>query len=166
MRKVLISAALLASTLTVAAPAAAQWAPPPQSYGYQNGYANQNNYGAVRSYQARIQRAHQQIHQLGRARVLSRTEFARLNRDVDHIEARLRYASRRGLDRNEAYGIERGIARLERTIQREARDRNGVYGDHHTNQYGYNQYGQNSYDRDRDGRDDRYEDDRGGDHDD
>ncbi|MEO5808853.1 MAG: hypothetical protein ABIR51_02075 [Sphingomicrobium sp.] len=180
MRKFLISAALLGSGVAIASPAAAQWAPQPQAYGYQNGYQNgygyQNNYGAVRSYQARIQRAHQQIHQLGNSRRLSRGEFMQLNRQVDQLEARLSYAARRGLNRGEAYNIERGLAQLERNIQRQASYGYG-YNDHHGNQYGYNQYGngqygyQNGYaqirnDQDRDGRDDRYEDDRGSEHDD
>ena len=184
MRKVLISAALMASSVAIAAPAAAQWAPQPQPYGYQNGYGNQNgygyqnNYGAVRSLQSRIQRVHAQIHQLGNARILSRGEFIGLNRQVDQLEARLSYASRRGLNRGEVNDIERGIARLEWNVRRQARDGNRNYGDHHGNQYGYNQYGngqygygqngyaQNGYDQDREGRDDRYEDDRGTQHDD
>ena len=40
------------------------------------------------------------------------------------LEQRLRYAPRNGLNRREAYDIERGIQRLEVRIQREARDGN------------------------------------------
>ena len=166
MRKFLISSALAASTLAAAAPAAAQWAPPiPQGYAY--GYNNQGDQRSLRAYSMRIDRLHQQIHRLGERRQLSRSEFSRLNREVDVVENRLRRASYRGLNRQEAYAIERDIARLERNIYREARDRNG-YRDHHgQSQYGYNnQYGYGGYDRDRDGRDDRYEDDRGHDRDD
>jgi len=164
MVKFLIPAALLASTIAVAAPAAAQWAQPmPQGYAY--GYNNQGNRGLERAYAQRINRLHQQIHQLGERRQLSRSEFLRLNRAVDVLENRLARASYRGLGRQEAYAIERDIARLERNIYREARD--GRNRDHHSqSQYGYNSYGsQQGYDRDRDGRDDRYEDDRGRDHD-
>ncbi len=167
MRKFLIPAALLASTLAVAAPAAAQWARPvPQgnAYGYNH---HQANTGLARAYAVRINRLHQQIHRLGERRQLSRSEFSRLNREVDVLENRLSRASYRGLNRQEAYVIERDLARLERNIYREARD-GGGYRDHHSQgQYGYNQYGngQYGYDRDRDGRDDRYEDDRGFDHD-
>jgi len=162
MVKFLVPAALLASTIAVAAPAAAQWAQPiPQGYAY--GYNNnQGSRGLARAYAQRINRLHQQIHRLGERRQLSRSEFLRLNRSVDVIENRLARASYRGLNRQEAYVIERDIARLERAIYREARDGRG-YRDHHSQpQYGYSQYG---YDRDRDGRDDRYEDDRGTRHD-
>ncbi len=165
MVKFLIPAALVTATIAIAAPAAAQWAPPaPQGYAY--GYNNQSNRGIARSYEVRIKRLHQRIHRLGERGQLSRSEFLRLNRDVDVLQNRLSRASYRGLNRQEAYYIERGIAQLERNIYREARD-GGRYGDHHSRtQYGYNQYGNaNSYDRDRDGRDDRYEDDRGYDHD-
>ncbi|MCY7338443.1 MAG: hypothetical protein LH465_00555 [Sphingomonas bacterium] len=166
MRKFLISTALVASTIAVAAPAAAQWVPPsPQGYAY--GYNNQGDPRLARAYSVRINRLHQQIHRLGERRQLSRSEFSRLNREVDVLENRLSRASYRGLSRQEAYVIERDLARLERNIYREARDGNG-YRDHHSQgQYGYgyqNAYG--GYDRDRDGRDDRYEDDRGRDHDD
>ena len=153
MRKFLISAALLASTVAVAAPAAAQWAPP-QGYGY--GY--QGNQGQVRSRQARLSQLHNRIHRLeGR---LSQGEFLRLNREIDVLQDRLRRASYRGIGPREAYELDRRIARVERVIYRYAR--NGYGGHHGAN--GYNQYAQ--YDRDRDGRDDRYEDDRGRDHDD
>ncbi len=162
MRKFLISAALLASTIAVAAPAAAQWARQvPQGYAY--GYNNQVDPRLARNYSVRINRLHQQIHRLGQRNQLSRSEFLRLNRDIDVLKNRLSRASYRGLSRQEAYVIERGLARLEQNIYREARDRNG-YRDHHSQgQYGYGN--RNAYDRDRDGRDDRYEDDRGRDHD-
>ncbi len=165
MRKYLIPAALLVSTFAATAPAAAQWARPvPQGYSY--GY--QGNRGIARSYEVRINQLHQRIHQLGERGQLSRSEFMRLNREVDVLQNALRRASYRGLSRQEAYYIERGIAQLERNIYREARD-GGGYRDHHSQgQYGYSQYGndQYGYDRDRDGRDDRYEDDRGREHDD
>ncbi len=162
MRKFLIPAALLASTIAVAAPAAAQWARPvPQGYAY--GYNNQGDPRLARAYSQRINRLHQRIHRLGERRQLSRSEFSRLNREVDVLENRLSRASYRGLNRQEAYVIERDLARLERNIYREARD-GGGYRDHHSQgQYGYGN--QNGYDRDRDGRDDRFEDDRGRDHD-
>jgi len=160
MRKLLISTAILASTIAAAAPAAAQWQQP---NGYSYGY--QNNRGIARSYGVRLNQLHRDIHRLGERRQLSRNEFLRLNREVDVVQDRLRRASYRGLNRQEAYQIERELARLERHIYREARDG----GDHHSrNGYGNDQYGNDQfrYDRDRDGRDDRYEDDRGRDHDD
>ena len=150
MRKFLISAAIAASTLVVAAPAAAQWAPPqPQGYGY--GY---NNHGQVRRLQVRIDQLQRQIARLDSRNVLSEREASRLRAESRQLEQRLRYASRNGLNGREGYDIERGIQRLEVRIQREARD---------GNRRGYNQAGWS--DRDRDGRNDRYEDDRGRHHD-
>lgn len=158
MRKVLVSAALLASTVAIAAPAAAQWAPPAYGYGQPQGYAYgyHNNYGQVRRLQVRIDHIQRQINRLDRRNILSEREAARLRYESRNIEQRLRYAARNGLNGRERYQIERGIARLERHVHREARDGNR-WGN-----YGNNGYG---YDHDRDGRDDRYEDDRGRDHD-
>ena len=165
MRKFLISAALMASTVAVAAPAAAQWAPQP-GYGqqpYGNAYGYNNNYGQVRRLQVRIDQIQRQINRLDSRDVLSEREAARLRSESRNLEVRLRYASRNGLNGRERYAIERGIQNLEYRVQREARDGNGWRNDRY-GQNGYGQYG-NNYDRDRDGRDDRYEDDRGTRHD-
>ena len=150
MRKFVIAAALAASALTAAAPAAAQWYPPqPQGYGY--GY--HNNWGQVRRLQARIDQLQRQIRHLDRANILSEREAARLREDSRQIEYRLRYSARNGLHPQEAYGIERRIQRLEYRIQREARDGNR-YGRFYNDGRYYN-------DRDRDGLHDRYERDHG-----
>jgi len=157
MRKFLISAALAASTLVAAAPAAAQYYPQqPQGYGY--GY--NDNRGQVRRLDARIDALQRQINHLDSRNILSEREAARLRSDSRQLEQRLRYSARNGLNGREGYEIERGIQRLEYRIQREARD---------GNRYGYRQagyYGDGWSDRDRDGRNDRYENDRGWDHDD
>ena len=150
MRKFVITAALAASTLTVATPAAAQYYPQPQG----NAYGYQNNWGQVRRLQARVDQLQRQITQLDRRNILSDREANRLRTDSRNLEQRLRYASRNGLNGRERYDIERGIQRLEVRIQREAND---------GNRYG-NTYGRSwnaGYDRDRDGLDDRYERDRG-----
>ena len=158
MRKFLISAALMASTVAIAAPAAAQWAPP-QPHGYAYGY--NNNYGQVRRLQVRIDQLQRQIVRLDRRNILSNREAARLQNESRRLEQRLRYAARNGLSGREAFDIERGIQRLEYRIQREARDGNGYRGGYNGNT-GYNGYnGYNGYDRDRDGLDDRYERDHG-----
>jgi len=146
MRKFIISAALAASTLVAAAPAAAQWYPPQgNAYGY-------NNYGQVRRLDARIDAIQRQINHLDRRNILSNREASRLRGESRGLENRLQRAARYGLNNREAYDIERGIQRLEVRIQREARDGNRYNG-------GYYQGGWS--DRDRDGRNDRYEDDRG-----
>jgi len=171
MRKFLISATLLASTLAIAAPAAAQVRVTVGSqygngygysnqygYGNQNGYGYQNNYGQVRHFQTRVTQVHHRIHSLENR--LSRGEFLRLNQQVDALKYRLRQTSYQGINQWEARDLNLRIAQLERSIYRFARD-GGSYG-HHGNQYGNNQYG---YDRDRDGLDDRYERDGGRDYD-
>ena len=156
MRKILISAALAASTLVAAAPAGAQYYPQPQGYAY--GY---NNYGQARRLQVRIDQLQYQINQMDRRNILSEREASRLRAESRGLERRLRYAASNGFNGRERYDIERGIQRLEYRIQREARD---------GNRYGYRQagygYGEGWSDRDRDGRNDRYENDHGWDHDD
>ena len=149
MHKFLISAALMASTVAVAAPASAQWYPQqPQGYAYGYNY----NYGQVRRLQVRIDQIQRQIVQLDRRNILSNREADRLRRESRNLEQRLRYVGRNGLSGREGYDIERHIQQLEYRVQREARDGNG---------WRNNRYGNNGYDRDRDGLDDRYERDRG-----
>lgn len=156
MRKFLISAAVLASTLATAAPAAAQWAPP--GYGY--GYGNQ---GQTRRLEVRVMQLRRDIAQLDRRNILSNREARRLDAEARNIEYRIRELGQYGIDRRERYMIERRIARLEQNIRQQANDGDRRYRD---NRYdGYNDNGYNAYDRDRDGRDDRYEDDRGRDFD-
>ena len=156
MRKFFISAALLASTVAVAAPAAAQWAQPqPQGYAY--GY--QGNYGQTRRLEVRIQQIRQQIRQLDRRNILSNREANRLDAEARSLQYRVRQLGYNGLNQRERYDIERRIARLEQNIRYQANDGNRRYGQ---NQYGYgNGYADNGYvDRDRDGRDDGNEHDR------
>jgi len=149
MRKFIISAALAASTIAVAAPAAAQWYPPqPQGNAY--GY---NNYGQVRRLDARIDAMQRQIKHLDSRDILSEREARNLRNQSNDVERRLRVAARNGLNGWEANDIERRVQRLEVRIQREARDGNGWRNGQ------YNNAGWS--DRDRDGRNDRYEDDRG-----
>jgi len=147
MKKFLISAAIAAGALGLAAPAAAQYAPP---YGNAYGY---NNYGQVRSLQVRIDRLQREIRQLDRRNILSNREAARLMDDSRDLERRLRRNVRdgRGLTFNEVRAVEVRLVRLEQRLMRDARDGN--------------RWGQNWSDRDRDGRNDRYEDDRGYRHD-
>ena len=172
MRKVLISTILAASTLAIAAPAAAQWTLSYGNqyggqygnqyggqYGNQYGYGYNNGYGQVRNLQLRVNRLEQQIRQLDRRNILSEREAGQLRYQANMIERQLRQASYNGLNGYERRNLEIRIARLEQNIRYQANDGNR-YGNR------YDGYGSsNSYDRDRDGRDDRYEDDRGYDHD-
>lgn len=151
MRKFVIAAALAASALTAAAPAAAQWYPPQG-----NAYGYNYNYGQVRRLDARIDAIQRQIVQLDRRNILSEREASRLRGESRDVERRLHYAARNGLTGWERDDIERRIGRLEYRVQREARD---------GNRYGYRQAGYGWSDRDRDGLDDRYERDHGRDYD-
>ncbi|HYD99163.1 MAG TPA: hypothetical protein VEH84_07260 [Alphaproteobacteria bacterium] len=153
MRKFLISAAVAATALTAAAPASAQWAPPPPygaPYGHAYGY---DNYGQARRLQVRLDHIQRQIRHLDRRNILTNREAARLFDDSREIERRLHRAARFGLNGRERFEIERRIARLEQRLWRDARD---------GNRWGDRRYG----DRDHDGRFDRWEDDRGRDRDD
>ena len=176
MRKYIISAALLASTVAIAAPASAQWAQPqPQGYAY--GY--QGNYGQTRRLEVRIQQIRQQIRHLDRRNILSNREAHRLEAEARSLQYRVRQLGYNGLNQRERYDIERRIARLEWNVRREANDGDRRFSQNGYNGYGQNGYGQNAYgqngyngynsynqyDHDRDGRDDRYEDDRGRDND-
>jgi hypothetical protein len=157
MRTLIFSIATAASALAIAAPASAQYYPQPQGYGQGYGQAYHHP-GHARILDDRIDRLQREIRRLDARNIISEREAERLKQQSRELEARLRYAARRGFTAQEAQYIERGIARLEMRIRRDAFDRNGRYG---------NQWGQNGWvDRDRDGRDDRREDDRGRDHDD
>jgi len=159
MRKFLISATLLASTVAIAAPAAAQYGRP----NYGQGYGYNNNYGGVRSLQVRLNNIERQINQLDSRNILSEREADRLRREANWLERTIRQSGRNGLNGSERRNLEIRLARLEQNVRRQATDGNrygnSPYGNQYGNQYG-GQYG-NGYDRDRDGRDDRYEDDRG-----
>jgi septal ring factor EnvC (AmiA/AmiB activator) len=160
MRKFLIPAAVLAATLATAAPAAAQWAPQGNAYGY-------DNRGQGRRLEVRLMQLRRDIAQLHRRDMLSNREAHRLDGEARSLEYRIRQLRQYGISREERYSIDRQIARLQQRIHNQATDGNRRYGE---NRYGDNRYNANSngyygYDRDRDGRDDRYEDDRGFDHD-
>ena len=157
MRTLILSIATAASALAIASPAAAQYYPQPQGYGYNQGY---HHPGMARILDDRIDRLQKEIRRLDKRNILSEREADRLMYQSRELEARLARMARNGFSGYESAEIERGIARLEHRIYREAndRDRRGW----NNNGYGYNQYGNQGWiDRDRDGRDDRYEDDRG-----
>ena len=129
MRTLLISLAAAASTVALAAPASAQWYPPP--YGYAWGY--HGNYGQVRRLQVRIDQLQRQIRRLDNRDIITERERRRLMNESRDIERRLRRMARFGLHPREAYAIQNRIARLEHRIWRDANDgrrwgRYGYYG--------------------------------------
>ena len=109
MRKFIISAALAASTLVAAAPAAAQGYPQGNAYGY-------NNYGQVRRLDARIDAIQRQIDHLDRRNILSNREAKRLRDDSRDVEHRLQRVARNGFTNWERNDIENRIQRLEDRI--------------------------------------------------
>jgi hypothetical protein len=152
MRKFLISAAVAAATLTIAAPAAAQYGGYYPQPGYGQGYGYNNNYGQVRSLQVRIDRLQNEIRRLDQRNILSNREAARLMDDSRDLERRLARSARYGFSGQERRAVEIRLANLEQRLWRDARD---------GNRWGDRRYS----DRDHDGRADRWEDDRGWDHD-
>jgi hypothetical protein len=151
MRKILISLAAAGAALVAASPAAAQYYPAPQPYGYgYTGYAY-GNYGQVRALQARIDAVQYQIRRLDRRNVIRDGSAERLKAESRRIEHRLHQAARYGgLNPYEASDISNRIARLEQRVQSAAAHRYGRYGWNG----GYNGY---VVDRDHDGDDDRFE---------
>ena len=155
MRKVLLSLAAAGAALVVASPAAAQFYPAPQPYGY-NGYG-QNNYGQIRALQARIDRVQSQINRLDRRNVLRDDRANRLREESRQIERRLHSAARYGLNPYEANDIQARVARLEQRIQNASYNRyGGGYGrdgydrDDHRDHDGYDRGRDGRYDRDDD----------------
>ena len=112
MRKFLIPAALLVSTIAASAPAAAQWAQP---NGYARGY---NNHGQARRLEVRVMQLRREIAQLDRRNILSNREARRLDAEARNLEYRVRQQSYNGLNQRERWNIEQRIARLEMEIRR------------------------------------------------
>ncbi len=128
MRKLLISVIAAASTMGIAAPASAQWAPPVyryQPYNYNSGF-NFHNY--ARSMQARVQRIRGDIRTMDARRILSNREARSLDNQARNIERRIYQVSRNGIQPYEARNIENQIRNLEVRVSREATDWNNRAG--------------------------------------
>ncbi len=128
MRKFLIPFVAAASVLAVAAPAAAQWAPPAyryQQYNYGYGY---NGFNFARSMEARVQRIRGDIRKMQERRILSWNEARGLENEAASIQRRIYGASRNGIQPGEARNVENRIQRLEYRVSREASDWNGRSG--------------------------------------
>ena len=94
MRKFLIPIAAAASTLAIAAPAAAQWAPPVynyQPYNYGRGY---NGFNFARSMEARVQRLRVDIRNLQARRILGRGEARALEQQARNLQRRIKRGPR------------------------------------------------------------------------
>jgi hypothetical protein len=185
MRKFIISLAAAGSAVAFASPAAAQYFPGQQPYGQPYGYGSPygnaygyNNYGQVRSLQARLDRIEWQINRLDRRDVIRDRTADRLRFEANSLERRLRFAARNGLNPYEANDIQRRISILEQRVRYALTSGRGYNGYGYNGYNSYNPYGYSGYNvRDRDGgdQDDAYEHqrwhaehdrDRDGDHDD
>jgi hypothetical protein len=147
MRKFVLSLAAAGAALAAASPAVAQYYPAPVQAPYGYGYGYNNNWGQVRSLQARIDNVERQINRLDRHDRIRDRSADRLRDEANRIEDRLHDRARGGLSPREASDIQFRIARLEQRVQVALNTRNG--------RYGYAGYGY--ADRDHDGRDDRWE---------
>jgi len=122
MRKVVLGLAGVGAALLASTPASAQYYPRP----YANAYVP-NNYGQVRSLQARIDAVERQIRLLDRRNVVRDDRADRLREEANQIEHRLHRAARNGLNPYEASEINTRIVRLEQRVQYSAANRYGEY---------------------------------------
>lgn len=130
MRKFVISLAAAGAALVVASPAAAQYYPQQQPYGYgaqgygAQGYGYNNGYGQMRALQARIDALQNRLRYVG-----TRGNSAQgLRKEARNIEKRLRASSYRGLNPYEANDISQRIARLEQRVNYAMQRGHGRYG--------------------------------------
>ena len=124
MRKFLIPIVAAASTLAIAAPAAAQWAPPVYNYQPYNYGRGWNFHEYARSMEMRVQRVRNDIRQLQARRILSWQEARSLENQAADIQRRIYRKSRNGIQPGEARQLENQIRNLEYRVSREARDWN------------------------------------------
>jgi hypothetical protein len=127
MRKIILSIAAAGAALAVASPAAAQYYPQPQRYGYNGGYGyngyGYGNWGQVRALQVRIDNVERQINRLDRRDRIGDRNADRLRDEANRIEDRLHRAARGGLNPYEAQDINVRIQRLEQRVQYSLNDR-------------------------------------------
>ena len=131
MRKIVLSVAAAGAALLAASPAAAQYYPQPQPYGYNNynSYNNGYGFGQARALFARLNNVERQINRLDRRDRIGDRSADRLRREADRIERRLRDRARGGLDPREANDISYRIQRLEQQVQFALANGYGRYGD-------------------------------------
>src|SRR3954462_6219537 len=107
MRKFLISAALVTATMAVATPADAQYRAQGHGYGEFRGGGIQRELAEIR----------QQISIGFQRGALTRTEAAKLPRDTDRIEERLRRKSWDGLSFREREDLQRRVQSLRERLR-------------------------------------------------
>ena len=151
MNKFIISLAL-ASTVAIAAPAAAQYQRDDgdQDSGYDRG---DRNYGFQQGRQLdqQIYQLRERIMRVSRRGAVSRQESIRLQRQLDQIERRHDEYSRNGINRDEQYNLQRRIQNLRAQVREDRQDGRR----HQTLERGYQDDGR--YDRGREYDDRRYD---------
>lgn len=125
MRKLLISLAAAASTLTIAAPASAQWFPQPGMYGGE--YGGYSTPGAIQEFQARLQGIRAHVQALGMRGVISPWQVERFQREADATDRQMWRKARHGLSYGDRISVNERIARLQQAVEITARSNMG-YG--------------------------------------
>jgi hypothetical protein len=123
MRKFFIPIVAAVSTVAIAAPASAQWAPPVYHYEPYN-YGAFRYHAFARSMEIRVQRIRSDIRAMQVRRILSPREARSLERQAANLQHRIYWASRNGIQPGEARRLENQIRNLEFRVQREATDWN------------------------------------------
>lgn len=116
MRKFMISMAVAGSTLALAAPASAQWAPQPHA-GYATPYAY-SHAGVGHNLHARVQGLRHQIRDLAARRLIAPRQAHSLDRQAANIERQMLRPARLGVNPRQHFALERRVARLEQRLQR------------------------------------------------
>lgn len=133
MRKFIITLAAAATTLAVAAPASAQYAPAYRGRSYAAPYGNAYGYGSA-NLQRQLQQIRGERNNLARSGRLTRSEARDLDRDIASAERAIYRAGRNGMSRYEVRSIRNKLARIQNEVRRYSDyDRRG-------NRYG-NRYG-------------------------
>ncbi len=114
MRKFIISAALIGTTM-VSVPAAAQYN---QGRGY--GYGNDHRY--AQGIERQLDQIERRIDRLYDRRQISKNEARRLSREAEQIDRLHDRYSRNGLDRGEYGDLQRRIQILRQRVMNERRD--------------------------------------------
>ena len=121
MRKFLISAAVAAATLGIAAPAAAQYGQ--GRYEQRNHNQHNVNHQAVNQLLRDLDRAEAQIQRGIQRGNISQREAQGLRREAANIRQRLHRATRNGLSQREFAELRQRINHLEQRVRIERRDR-------------------------------------------
>src|SRR5215213_478633 len=97
MRKFVFSIAAAASTLALAAPASAQWAPPVYDYTPYNFGVGFSGIRFARAMETRVQRIRVDIRSMAARRILSRAEARSLDVQAANLQRRIFRATRNGI---------------------------------------------------------------------